>query len=66
MADKQMEYVGTVPLVAELPSTGGGVKLVKGDVVDYDEWGGAAFFGGRTDFKEHTKAKAAAKKPKGE
>ena len=51
-----MEYTGTQPLVAELPATGQQVKVVKGDVIDFTEWGGAAFFDGRTDFKEHKTA----------
>ena len=61
-----MEYTGTEPLVAALPNVDGSpiIKLVKGDVVDYSEWGGAAFFAGRTDFKEH-KTKSAPRKPKG-
>ena len=66
MADKQMEYTGTQPLEAELPATGEQVKVVKGDVVDYDLWGGEQFFAGRTDFKEHkTRKSAPPKKPKG-
>ena len=62
-----MEYTGTEPLVAALPNVDGSpiVKLVKGDVVDYAEWGGAAFFDGRTDFKEHTTKSAPPKKGKG-
>ena len=59
-----MEYTGTEPLEAELPATGQQVKVVKGDVVDYNDWGGEGFFGGRTDFKEYTKS-APHKKPKG-
>ena len=52
MAEKHMEYTGG-GLDLALPSTGEVVALKKGDVVDYDLFGGEAFFAGRTDFKPH-------------
>lgn len=62
MSEKQMEYTGT-GLEVVLPDTGQVTDLKKGDVVGYEQFGGAAFFAGRTDFKEHkTTAKAAASK----
>ena len=60
MSGKKMEYTGG-GLQVVLPDTGEVTDLKKGDVVDYEAYGGAAFFNGRTDFKEHT-AKAAGKK----
>ena len=48
MAQKQMTYTGTGLTVSV---NGEVVDLSKGDVVDYDEYGGDGFFEGRTDFK---------------
>ena len=61
MALKQMEYTGP-GLEVVLPDTGQVTDLAKGDVVGYEQFGGAAFFGGRTDFVEKKPAKAAASK----
>lgn len=52
MAEKLMEYTGSGQVFA-LPSTGEVVALKKGDVVGYDQFGGEAFFTGRSDFKPH-------------
>lgn len=66
-----MEYTGDEPLDVTLPGTGV-VQLVKGDKVDWEEYGGKAFFEGRPDFKVWKKpSRAAGKskpkpKPKGE
>ena len=50
MAAKQMEYTGDAPLQVSHPD-GSVVKVSKGDVVSFQEWGGDAFFEGRSDFK---------------
>ena len=59
-----MEYVGT-GLQVVLPDTGQVTDLTKGDVVGYEQFGGKAFFAGRTDFVEQKPAKAAASGKKG-
>ena len=56
MAEKRMDYTGS-GLDVVLPATGEVRALAKGDVVDYDQFGGEAFFAGRSDFKPHTAAK---------
>ena len=55
MAAKKMEYTATNPLEVSVPD-GRVVSLVKGDVVDFNLYGGDAFFAGREDFKEHKAA----------
>ena len=55
MSEKQMEYTGS-GLEVVLPDTGQVTDLTKGDVVGYEQFGGAAFFEGRSDFKPHTAA----------
>ena len=58
MAAKQMEYVGTAPLEVVIPEDGQVVELSKGDVVDFDHYGGDGFFAGREDFRvKPTRAK---------
>lgn len=60
MPAKKMEYVGTNDLLVTLPNKGVVLMLKKGDVVDYDEFGGDQF--NWTDFKPKTAAKKPAPK----
>ena len=55
-----MVYQGTTPLDVTLPGKGV-VQVVKGDKVDFAEYGGKAFFEGRGDFKPYTTNKRATK-----